>query len=498
MINEIETEKFKNQSGIIRETTALSSSLYFSQVLFTVRGFIIAHVLGPSLYGVWSILRTIFDSAQFLGLGTRQAMRREVPFNIGKGTDKKAPAIIQTSLSWNLLLSSCITAITFILTFTSLIKEYNAEIRLSSFVFVINSIYLFMQPKFKSEGNIVQLSKYLFHYAILNTFFGISLLFPLQIQGLLLGMIISQLILFTNLIFKGHLSLRLSIDWKILRELLNIGFPIMILWVFLFLIRNVDKLIVFTILGKTMAGYYGLATFISSVLSYIPTSLSSVLFPRVMYTYGRTNNIKETENYYKRPVTILAGFVPIILGIIYINIGTIIKLFLPGYIPSINILHILIIGLFFTTIWVLPINMLIAFNKQKMFMYITGMILLCEVVLTIIIAKSEFGMNGIAMATTCMFIILSVTANSLVLRMFKNDIRQTFKSLGMVYLPFIYCFIGFMLMTLITVSQQPIIDVIIKTLIFLVYCIPLFLYTEKKSGIISKMFSAAKNFKKKI
>ncbi|MGE5806768.1 MAG: hypothetical protein ACM34M_13335, partial [Ignavibacteria bacterium] len=92
-------ENIKFEGEIIKDAAALGSTLYFSQALYMVRGFIIAHVLGPSAYGVWSIFRTIFNSAPFLGFGAQEAMVREVPFSMGKGKVEEAPVIIQTSLS---------------------------------------------------------------------------------------------------------------------------------------------------------------------------------------------------------------------------------------------------------------------------------------------------------------------------------------------------------------------------------------------------------------
>ncbi|HSR16483.1 MAG TPA: oligosaccharide flippase family protein, partial [Ignavibacteriaceae bacterium] len=324
-------ENIKLEGGIIKDAAALGSTLYFSQALYMVRGFIIAHVLGPSAYGVWSIFRTVFNSAPFLGFGAQEAMVREVPFSMGKGKEEEAPVIIQTSLSWNMLLTASISAIAFILSFTPIIREYNAEIRLAGLVFVLNGIHLFMQPKLKSEKKIILLSKYLLSYAILNFIFGLAFLFFLEIQGLLLGMITSQLLLLAFLISKGYLSLHLSLNTKVLQKLLGIGFPIMIISSLFYLMRNIDKFIVITLLGKETGGYYALAAFISSVVRHISYSTSSVLLPRAMYAYGKTRNIKDLETYYTMPMAIFAGFVPVILGLIYINIGAVVNLFLPKY-----------------------------------------------------------------------------------------------------------------------------------------------------------------------
>jgi O-antigen/teichoic acid export membrane protein len=197
------------------------------------------------------------------------------------------------------------------------------------------------------------------------------------------------------------------------------------------------------------------------------------------------------------PMTIFAGFVPVILGLIYINVGEVVNLFLPKYLPAVSAMQILILGLFFTTIWGPPTNLLIALNKQKSFMYITAAVLLGGAVLEIIVIKMGFGMNGAAIAATSMFLIASLTANSLALLLLKDNARQIWNSFGRIYLPFIYSFAGLMAVTLIQLSAQPMVNSAVKSLIYFLYCIPIFIYTEKKTGIAGRVFNAAKKFRKK-
>lgn len=496
MVNEIVEEKLQ-EVEIMRDATILSGTLYFSQALYIVRGFVIAQVLGPSTYGVWSIFRSFFSSAPYFGLGTQQAMLREVPFSLGEGNKLKKSIIIQTSLSWNILLTSFVMLLAFIVSFTGFISEYRVEVRLAGILFVLNAIHLFMHPQFKSEQKILLLSKYILSYAVLNTVLGLALLFFFKLSGLLMGMILAQLILFTYLIINNHLSLHLFINKNILKELFRIGFPIMILWLLVFLMGNVDKFIVFIMLGKTMAGYYGLAAFVSSMVSYISYSISTVIFPRMMYIYGRTGEIKHIEKYFKKPIVVLSGLTPIILGIIYINVEAIINLFLPQYIPGITVMHILIAALFFSTIWELPTNLLIALNKQKRFMYITASVLLLSIVLDIVIIWLGFGMNGVAVVTTFIFFLASAVANSYALFSLNNNLKLILKSLSLIYLPFIYSFAGMILIIYISVSNNVFIDNLVKSLIYLVFSIPLIFYIEKKSNIMGKMFYSLKMFKKK-
>ncbi len=489
-------ENINNEDSIIRDAAALSGTLYSSQILYIIRGFIIARLLSPSFYGIWSILRSFFGSATYLGFGTQQAMLREVPFNIGGGNQDKKSIIIQTSLTWNIIISSFVMILVFIFSFTPFAAEYKTEIRLSGILFLLNAVHLFMRPKLKSEQKIFLLSKYLFYYAVLNSAFGVILLFFFKLNGLLLGMIIAQLIILIYLIINNHLSLHLFIDKNILKELFRIGFPIMLLWFLVFLISNVDKFIVFILLGKTNAGYYGLAAFVSSMVSYISYSMSTVIFPRMMFVYGKTGERKHIEKYFTKPMFILAGLIPIILGIIYINIETIIILLLPKYMPGITVMHILIAALFFSTIWGLPTNLLIALNKQKRFMYITALLLCLDIILDLILIKMGFGMTAIAFVTTFIFFLASSLANGYAYFTLKKSVKQIFTNLFMIYWPFIYSFSVMFFIISFSFTNLLILDNILKSIIFLILNLPLIFYIEKKSNIFRKVLSSLKKFKK--
>ena len=489
-------ENTYNEGEIVRDATVLSSTLYISQVFYIIRGFLIAELLGPSAYGIWSVLRTFFYSAPYFGFGTHQAMLREVPFSTGEGDSVKKTLIIQTSLSWNILISAIIMILVFTASFFGFAAEYRFEIRLSGILFMLTAIHLFMQPKLNSEQKYVLMSKYMLSYAILNTVFGLSLLFFFKLSGLLMGMILAQLVLLVYLIINKHLSLNLSIDKKILKELFRIGFPIMILWFFLFLISNLNKLIVFIMLGKTKAGFYGLATFVSAIVGYISLAATSVIFPRMMYTYGKTGEKKYMEKYFTKPMIILSGLTPIILGIIYINIEAVINLFLPKYIPGITVLHILIAALFFSTIWGLPINLLIALNKQKKFMYISAIVLLLSILLDIIIIKGGLDINGVAAVTAFTFFLTSALASGYSYFLLEEGLIQILKKLSSVYLPFIYSFAGIVFIISISFSKNIFLDNILKSLLFILFNTPLIIYIEKESKIINRILLLLKISKK--
>lgn len=407
----------KEEEIIIKEASGLAASRYISQAILAIRGFIIAKVLGPSLYGMWNIVMTTTSLAESLDLGSGQALMREIPYNNGRGLEKKNKELISSSFWWQFLITAICSLVLLIVSLTPLSNNFGTEILLLSIVLLLQNSFSFIKIIYMGRKKIHKLSLVEFGYAILNTTAGLSLLFSLKIKGLLLGMVITYAILL--LIGRKRLQqeISLKINWQAVKRLVKIGFPILIIGFSTKLMENIDKIVIFFILGSQNTGYYGLAAFISLIIMYIPQVISNVLYPRMNQKYGRTKKKSSIQEYYSRPMALLTHLMPVFLGLIILNTDWILKLFLPEYEPAARTIQILTAGLFFVTTTKIPTDILIVFNKQKKVMKINLIIL--AIGLIIDLALVQFGIEAVAIGTASTFFILSSTINFFAMKEFK-------------------------------------------------------------------------------
>ncbi|MBC8185516.1 oligosaccharide flippase family protein [candidate division KSB1 bacterium] len=483
----IPDRKKEEETRVIKETTALSLALYISQFTLGVRGFFIARILGPTLYGLWSVFHTAIALGAHLGLGTSQAMRREVPFNKGKNKQQDNITIFQNSFTFQLLVSLSVCVILLALSQTNLIGDLKTEFRLLGFVLILNNTFFFLTNKLNGEKKIYSYAVFSLLYSLMNTLFGISLIFCCKINGLFIGMIISHAILLSASLKKRYLYVGFQIKLKVIKELIKIGFPIMILNLSSVLMKQIDKLLVFTFLGRTMAGYYGLAAFISILVQNIPNSISNVLFPRMMQKYGRTNRKEDIENYFLQPITIIANSMPIILGMVFIFSDAVILMILPKYAPALTIIKILILSLFFTSILRVPTDILILFNKQKRVMYIQIAFLILGGLFDYIAIREGFGIEGVALATAFIFFVFSVVLIVYALSSFGKTVSSIIMQLICIYAPFFYATLILIIAKLTvrdveSVFQQS----LLMSMLFLLFVIPL-INNLNRYGIFKKI-----------
>jgi O-antigen/teichoic acid export membrane protein len=475
------------RKAIIREATGLSLASYLFLLITVLRSFFIASFLGPTLYGVWNIFKTFLDAGNFAAAGAGQAVAREIPFNKAQGNDQHNQLIIRSTIGLCLLSGLVLALATLVFSCFDVAAGYRIEIRICAIAFVLNAVHLYIPNQLKGEKKIYLLSVYYISYASLNCVFGLLLLLYWGISGLLIGMIIANVVLISWLLSRGHLLFPWPFRWDIGRSLIGIGFPMLFVAIAPRLMASLDKLIIFWLLGSTATGYYSMAVFFSETINYIPLVLATVLFPRLMYQKGKGVDLTEMGYLYDKPLVLLASLIPVLLGLLILNIGVAIRYLLPEYLPAVPILKILIAGLFFNVIWSVPKNLLEIFDKQSIFLSAIPLFLLLGTALNFAMIQLGFGIVGVAYASVLFYFMVSLTANLYALHVMQKSYRQVMYALAEIHLPFVYGVTGLLLLQRYLTIDSELWESLLRSLIYLVYCLPLILRADRKLKLFGSL-----------
>lgn len=473
---------------IIRETVLYSGSQYAAEGISAVRGIIIAFILGPSYYGVWSILKTILAGSELMGWGATQGMSREVPYRRGKHQQRVCRVIQQTSLTWGIIISAVIAAGMVIVSFSTRATSYRSEIRLAALAFIGTFLYYWIRLKLRGENKIDAIIKCQLLHVAINTVVGIGFLFFFKINGLLVGLIVSYILVFSYLYRLGEWVPPYDLQKRVLWQLLRSGFPIMMLSVTIFFMYRMDNLFVFFLLGKHMAGYYGLASFICLVISYIPISMTTVLFPKMLYRFGETDDRGKIEAYFKKPIIFLSLFMTILLGCFFITIDVPVYFILKEYIPAIQSLKILILSLFFASVMKIPNAIIITFNKQLKLMVINIFILSLGASLDYAAIYFGYGISGVAYATGFVFFLICSASTLYSLYSLRKTLEEGGKILARVYGPFVYCLISLSIVYNVFPIELPLTTLcLVRMVLFLFLMTPIIYLLNKEQSLYEIM-----------
>lgn len=430
------------EKNILNRSAMYSISLYVRMFFKLVGGMIIAKVLGPSLYGLRNAFDLALEYESYSNLGTFAALNRQAPYYRGENDTKTANLAISSVFSINMMFSALVAIVLILISFYG--REVGWEIKYIDFFFFLGLIIFtqklkeFYTTKLKIDKNFYLLSKMEMLYGISITLIGIPLVYFIGFRGLLLSIFLLDVVSIGYILIKDWYLPPINISFRLLWTLVKIGFPIMILFSLLLLLRNADRTLILAMISEEALGYYGIATIATSIVGTIPTAIHSVTIAPMMEKLGNTKDIYRIKNYLTEPTILLAYVIPLLLAAIFFGIHLPIKYYLTEYEPSINVVKLLILGLFFEAVARPSLSMALALDKQTKLVFVAGPMVALNFALSYLFIRFGWGVSGVALGTSITYFIFFCVISWYALRQFKVMTAEYLSVLFSVFIPFLY------------------------------------------------------------
>jgi len=424
---------------IISHISYFSTARYLAEALFVVRGFVLARILGPAVFGIWTQMKLVLLFIQYSHLGSHDAMVREVPYLVGAGKYEEATNVQQTVIGFNLF-SSAFTAVAFIFILFLFRERWSSNTHILwlgfACIFFISQIYWFFHLKLQAEKDFGLLSKMLLGFALLSTVAGILSAYYFGLGGFLLALGPSYLLMVCYVVASHSPIPKPSWNPRLLRKLIGTGYPIMFSGALLILLWNVDKLAVWLLMTNRELGIYAIISYIANTIMLLPGVVAAVLYPRVMEIYGNNEDPSQLERYLTQPTLILSYLGCPLLGVFFLALHLPIRWLLPEYALAILPGQILILAFFFMIIARMPATILISLNRQNLLLVLTAISVLVGAIADFILIKVGYGIIGAALGTSLSFALYSSLTMISSLRSLKISRRKSISFLFMVGVPY--------------------------------------------------------------
>lgn len=397
-----------NQQSAARHFGHYSIARYLSEFLFLVRGFALARLLGPALFGIWIQMKIVLLFLQYAQLGAHEAMLREVPFALGQGERERARRIERVVLAFNLATSAVITG-ALVAAISVWSRGQPAALRWAwlalAAVYPLSQLYWYLHLKLRAEKRFARVSRIMIGFALLSTVAGVLAAMRYGIQGFLVALALSfSLIL--GLAEPGRSPLPRPLwDWRTARKLLGTGFPIMASGALLILLWNVDKLAIWWLMPRADLGIYALVAYLLSSILMLPEAVAVVMYPRFVERVARAKSRSALEQHLMRPTLIVGYLTCPILGALFLSLHWLLRWLLPDYLPALAPGRILIAFAFLMAVARVPSVMLVALNRQKMLMALTLMSVCVGAVAVIGLIWMGLGLVGAAWGAAASFFV---------------------------------------------------------------------------------------------
>jgi len=468
----------KISTKIIKSSIQMFSGSSVNTISAFLSGYFYALILGPSLYGVWQTAKVITSYGTFISLGIPFVMRRDFIMLRNEGKFQDAEKLANVSFSYSLLVHPIVCVVIIVIALTN---TYNANFQFALIIVALWYIFVIIS----GFGNI--LHKGINDYktiSIAEIIYGISSIFLIPFiyyfgfNALLLGFL---LITFMQSLFyyiRRPVKYKFLWDFKILRSIIFIAFPIFLVTITQTVFSTIDRLLIASMLTFQDVGFYSLSSFLSQPLNLLVGPFSIVLFTQLIQKYGRSKEPHVIEKHVTIPQSIFSNILPPVIGMSLIALPVLTNIFLPKYSGGINAAQINIFSLFFYLMAGFSAQALFVLDKQILsapLFFIAGIIKTFGGYIGI---KNGFGIESVAFFSLIAYFFYNASMLFFISRYinysFNKYLLSLLRNLLCPFLILVFCIIYLLYKSLffdlISVSNVWI-QLIISEIIFVIFCL---------------------------
>lgn len=385
---------------IIKQVSVYSLSSYISKVGTVGSRFLLMGFVGPFQMGIWSLATLAFDAARFINLGIPEGLTKEIPRLCGLKEFDRAGQIQTLALIAVIILT--IPVCLAVVVYTIIKRDSYNDIFVHAFLLIavllmtqrISRVLFFSLQSYKNFSMASKLNIYTALIAIA----GVTTLVPLwKLSGWVVTLIISSL-------FLSFVSWRALPKFKKIAPIKNLiplikgGCTLMLVDQMFLILRNIDRFVIAHMMGLNALGFYSLGLTASAGLNLFPQALRAVIFPYYQESHSQGWSKEEMFRAVIKPLLALTFSLPFVLMLAWKVCTWIVIHWMPSFIPAIASFKILLLGTFFFSL-AAPLNsFLVSINKSKALHLSFLMIALLLFASEWLIARSGFGIVGIAIA----------------------------------------------------------------------------------------------------
>lgn len=323
----------------------LFPSFGVAQVLQAITGFLVARVLFPNEYGLWSLFAVaLFYSAQ-LHLGSINLMHKEVPSFLASKDSAAAQQV--TNFAFSLSLTGCVFAAVLICAAALLWRSAGVsllQLLLLASLVISQELFIFVNYWLRAYQRFSALSGYLNLYACCNLALVAGLGWWKHLTGVLLGYVITSSGVALCFIFRQQIRVAYRLrmpDWESLARAFQL-----LLWTMMFIfLTTLDRVFISWRLGMVALGLFGVSLLLSNLVYNTADVVLQVLFPTASSLAGHNQSPERIARLLLNSARPLSYILAVFLGLAFLVLPVAVPLLLPRYTPGLPAARIVCLGL---------------------------------------------------------------------------------------------------------------------------------------------------------
>jgi O-antigen/teichoic acid export membrane protein len=397
---------------MIRQKNITKNSLYslgssvVQKLLTLVYFVIVARVFGPEDQGRYSAaiaFATLFSV--FIDLGLSSALTRETAREPGKARDYLGQMFI-VRIVLGVVVYGIIVVLPFVFGYS---QQLQGMIVIAGIAAVIDTVTTscwflvrgFRNLLYESIGSTVAVI-----VMILGGIAAITVHLPViaLVYAVLAGSIANVLLALWTIFFKARIHLSMRPNWRMITYLGIIALPFAGSAIFSRIYTFADVALLARLAGEHAVGWYSAGNKLILALNIVPAALSASVYP-ALSAYVVSDTARVSPTIAKAMIFLSLIALPLSVGIGATAPSIVSFFYGPAYEPTVGVLRVLSVGLFFAFLS-FPLGSLIAAqNRQRINTVIFGIAACVSIGLNIVLVPL-FGALGSAIAASSTMIVL--------------------------------------------------------------------------------------------
>jgi O-antigen/teichoic acid export membrane protein len=387
-----------NRSTALAQISWISLASYTSEALYLLRGLLLAGLLGPGLFGVWSSMRIVRRLSRFASLGAVQGMLQLVPQAEGRGDRDAARHYRRIAVGVGLTASIALAAL--VAAIAGFPGSAQRPLWLAfAVVLVCARIHGLQNSILRSQQRFERVAAGSVGVAACSTLAGVPAAWLFGLPGFLAALAVSYGVVFVAVARGGATLPGPRLEGRAAGRLIGVGLPIVAAQLLEVLLANADKLLLWGIAGSHALGLYTLPSYVVNLALFLPGAVQTVLYPRLLRRIGRTGSFHAAGPYLERVTVAVAHVTCLVLATLYLVFPLPIVWWLPQYETAIDAGRVLLLVAFLRVVGALPATILISTRAPGRLGAIRG----CSLVLTLLLVTVTLAAGGnlrdVALAT---------------------------------------------------------------------------------------------------
>lgn len=477
---------------IVNDSAFLTAAGYLNQFFHFIRGFLIARLLDPTLFGYLSGARLISQLTPQMHFGALHGMSRDL--SIYKGANDKENFQMTKNNGISLIVIFSTSIVLGIIIYTFFVQaKYSPYtiwgIRVFAIVAFIQQSISICHALLRVDYRFIEISTSEIILGFSSLILAVLLVIWIGFYGAILSFFIAHLLSLGYLTKKIRFNFIFKLNKPIVKRLLSVGAPISFFYFNAEILGGLDKLMIISFLSMKQLGYYAIAFPFFTLITRIPRSISYIVYPKMLEAYGSSNKeIRSIKRYFEIPIQLNAVFIAFAIGMLFLSIKYIFFYLLPRYTEAITVAKILSFAIFFSSLRMLSNRVLITQKSFKVLFIVQGIAIVANILLNFTLIKMGYGIKGVAIATGISYIISCFLSLHYTLSQFYKSLFKILINQLKLYWPILY--VGLILLGMSSIKffhadvirglSTDIIQLTINLFVFSLFTIPLFILINRK------------------